>query len=201
MVDLLSLEPAEYEDRTFDGLDLSGEEVRDKEFAGCTFTGCSFLETRFAACRFVDCAFARCDLSLCRVDDCSFTNVEFVDSRLLGVDWTEASWPALGLFEPIGFERCDISHSTFDGLRLRRIQVADCVAHNVDFTQVDLNGANCTGTDFQESRFLHTNLTEADFTRATNYAIAPHLNVLHRTRFSLPEAMALLRGLDIILTE
>jgi fluoroquinolone resistance protein len=149
----------------------------------------------------VDCAFARCDLSLCRVDDCSFTSVKFVDSRLLGVDWTEASWPALGLFERIGFERCAISHSTFDGLGLRRIQIAGCVAHNVDFTQADLTEANCTGTDFRESRFLHTNLTEADFASATNYAIAPHLNVLHKTRFSLPEAMALLRGLDIILTE
>lgn len=201
MTDLLSPEPAEYEDRVFDGLDLSGEEVRAKEFAGCTFTGCSFVETNFADCRFVDCEFARCDLSLCRVPDCSFTNVKVVDSRLLGVDWTEASWPALGLFERIGFERCAISHSTFDGLGLRKIQIVDCVAHNVDFTQADLTEATCTRTDFTESRFLHTNLTEADFRGATNYAIAPHLNVLHKTRFSLPEAMALLYGLDIILTD
>ena len=201
MIDLLSAEPAEYEDRAFEGLELAGEEVRDKEIAGCTFTGCSFLETRFSACRFVECAFVRCDLSLCRVSDSSFTDVTFVESRAIGVDWTEASWPALGLFQRIGFERCAVSHSTFDGLLLRGIKMVDCVAHDVDFAEADLTEANFTGTDFRESRFLHTDLTRADFQGATNYAIAPGLNVLSKTRFSLPEAMALLYGLDIILTE
>ena len=201
MTDLLSAEPAEYEDCVFEGLELAGEEVRDKEFAGCTFTGCSFLETRFTACRFVECAFVRCDLSLCRVTDSSFTDVTFVESRAIGVDWTEASWPALGLFQRIGFERCAVSHSTFDGLLLRGIKMVDCVAHDVDFAEADLTEASFAGTDFKESRFLHTDLTRADFQGATNYAIAPGLNVLSKTRFSLPEAMALLYGLDIILTE
>jgi uncharacterized protein YjbI with pentapeptide repeats len=201
VTDLLSAEPAEYEDSVFEGLELAGEEVRDKEFAGCTFTGCSFLETRFTACRFVECAFVRCDLSLCRVTDCSFTDVTFVESRAIGVDWTEALWPALGLFQRIGFERCAVSHSTFDGLLLRGIKMTNSVAHDVDFAEADLTEANFAGTDFKESRFLHTDLTRADLQGATNYAIAPALNVLSKTRFSLPEAMALLYGLDIILTQ
>lgn len=201
MIDLLSAETAEYEDQTFDGLALAGKEVRAKEFAGCTFVGCSFLETAFSACRFVDCEFVRCDLSLCRVEDCSFTSVKFIDSQVIGVNWTEASWPARGLFNAIGFERCAISHSTFIGLGLRRVEIIDCVARDADFAEADLTRANCAGTDFKDSRFLHTDLTEADFTGATNYAIAANLNVLRRTRFALPEAMSLLYGLDIILTE
>jgi hypothetical protein len=44
-------------------------------------------------------------------------------------------------------------------------------------------------------------LTQADFTGATNYAIAASLNTLKKTKFSLPEAMSLLYSLDIILTE
>ncbi|NIV28864.1 MAG: pentapeptide repeat-containing protein [Anaerolineae bacterium] len=201
MIDLLSGESAAYEDQAFEGLDLTREEVRAKEFAGCTFVDCSFLETAFTGCRFVDCEFVRCDLSLCRVEDCSFTAVKFIDSQVIGVNWTEASWPAVGLFHAIGFERCALSHSTFIGLGLRRVEMVDCLAHNADFAEADLSQANCTGTDFEGSRFLHTDLTEADFTRATNYAIAPNLNVLRKTRFALPEAMALLYGLDIILAE
>jgi uncharacterized protein YjbI with pentapeptide repeats len=135
------------------------------------------------------------------VEDCSFTGVTFIDSRVIGVNWTEATWPALGLFDAIGFERCAISHSTFVGLGLRRIKMVDCMAHDVDFAEANLSGATCTGTDFQDSRFLHTDLTEADFTGATNYAIAPGPNVLRKARFSLPEAMALLYGLDIVLVE
>ena len=201
MIDLLSDETAEYEDQTFDGLALGGEEVRAKEFAGCVFVGCSFLETAFSACRFVDCEFVRCDLSLCHVEDCSFTSVKFIDSQAIGVNWTEASWPARGLFNAIGFERCAISHSTFIGLGLRRVVIVDCVARDADFAEAELTQANCAGTDFKDSRFLHTDLTEADFTGASNYAIAPNLNVLRKTRFALPEAMSLLYGLDIILTE
>ena len=192
---------AEYEERSFDGLALAGKEVRAKEFADCTFTGCSFLETRFAGCRFVDCAFVRCDLSLCRVEDCSFTTVRFVDCQVIGVNWTEASWPAFGLSYTIGFERCALSHSTFIGWRLKRVEMVDCQAREADFSEADLSLANCTGTDFEGSRFVHTDLTQADFRGAKNYAIAPNLNVLRKTRFALPEAMALLYGLDIVLTE
>ena len=201
MVDLLAADPAEYEDQTFEGLSLPGAEIRAKEFAGCTFTGCSFLEARFRACRFVDCTFVRSDLSLCSLEECSFTTTEFIDSQIIGVNWTEASWPALGLFDAIGFERCAISHSTFIGLGLRRVKIVDCVAHDVDFAEANLSEAVCVGTDFQDSRFLRTDLSEADFTGARNYAISPNLNMLRKARFSLPEAMALLYGLDIILTE
>ena len=201
MIDLLSDGTAEYEEQTFDGLALAGEVIRGIEFAGCTFAGCSFLETAFTDCRFVDCEFARCDLSLCHVEDCSFTSVKFIDCQVIGVNWTEASWPARGLFNAIGFERCAISHSTFIGLGLRRVEIVDCVARDADFAEADLSQANCAGTDFKDSRFLHTDLTDADFTGATNYAIAANLNVLRKTRFSLPEAMSLLYGLDIILAE
>ena len=48
---------------------------------------------------------------------------------------------------------------------------------------------------------MHANLTEADFTGAKNYAIAPGMNTLKKTKFSLPEAMSLLYNLDIKLTE
>ena len=201
MIDLLSEGAAEYEGRTFEGLDLVGEEVRVKEFAGCTFVGCSFLETAFVECRFVDCEFARCDQSLCRVEDCSFTTVKFLDSQVIGVNWTEASWPAFGLSHAIGFARCALDHSTFIGLGLKRVEIVDCQAREADFAEADLSLADCTGTDFEGSRFLHTDLTEADFRGAKNYAIAPNLNVLRKTKFALPEAMALLYGLDIILTE
>ena len=201
MTNLITDEAAEYEDQTFDGLELVGEKVHAKEFAGCTFVGCSFLETAFVDCRFVDCEFVRCDLSLCGVEGCSFTSVKFIDCQAIGVNWTEASWPARGLFNAIGFERCAISHSTFIGLGLRRVEMVDCQARDADFAEADLGQANCAGTDFEGSRFLHTDLSEADFTGATNYAIAANLNVLHKTKFALPEAMALLHGLDIILTE
>ena len=50
-----------------------------------------------------------------------------------------------------------------------------------------------------KSVFYRTNLTEANFRHAYNYAIDFRSNMLKKTKFSLPEATSLLGGLDIIL--
>lgn len=200
-MELLSGAQTEFDGQSFAGIAFQKEEVRAKEFYGCVFTGCSFLETAFVGCRFVDCLFKECDLSLCRVVDCSFINTRFQSSQVIGVNWTEASWPKRGLLASIEFADCAISHSTFIGLSLRGIEMSNCVARDVDFAEADLSQANCTRTDFADSRFLHTDLTESDFRGARNYAIDANLNVLKRTKFSLPEAMSLLYSLDIILSE
>lgn len=192
----------EYEDREFKDLTVQGEEIGFKEFRQCAFAGCTFRETVFRGCKFHSCVFSQCDLSLVRVRDCAFTNARFEDSKVVGINWAEADWPrGKSLLASIDFFDCAISYSTFIGLSLRRINIARCVAKDVDFAEADLTRADCTYTDFSNSRFLNTNLTEADFTGATNYSINANLNVLKKTKFSLPEAMSLLHSLDIVLTE
>lgn len=120
---------------------------------------------------------------------------------MIGVIWAVADLPrGKSLLASIGFFDCSVSYSTFICLSLRGINVTRCVAREVDFSKAYLTLDNCTFTDFSKSRFLHTNLTEADFTGATHYSINANLNVLKRTKFSLPEAMSLLSSSDIILT-
>ncbi|HUW94716.1 MAG TPA: pentapeptide repeat-containing protein, partial [Anaerolineae bacterium] len=97
------------------------------------------------------------------------------------------------------FVGCAISHSTFMGLTLPRMEVRDCVALDVDFREADLSKADFAGTDLSQSLFGNTNLSEADLSRARNYHIDPGQNTLKQARFSLPEAMSLLYSLDIIL--
>lgn len=191
----------EYDGHTFEGLVCQSEEMSSKEFYDCVFARCSFVEAVFSGCRFSDCTFKDCDLSLIRVEGCSFTNTRFERSRVMGVNWTEASWSGRRFLNTIDFFDCLISHSTFIGLSLGGINITGCIAKDVDFSEANLNKAKCTSTDFSDSRFSHTDLTEADFTGATNYVIDATLNVLKKTRFSLPEAMSLLYSLDIILTE
>jgi len=86
-------------------------------------------------------------------------------------------------------------------LKLRRIQIQDCVAVDVDFREADLSQADFSGTDLSDSLFLVTDLTQADLSRARNYRIDPSQNVVKKAKFSLPEAMSLLYGLDIVLVE
>jgi len=190
-----------YAGRTFKDVGQEGDQIVSSEFYECTFLHCSFVETLFRACRFNDCTFLHCDLSLVRVPGCLFSSTRFEDCKVVGVDWTQADWAGARIGDPIGFWKCGISHSTFIGLSLKRLKVVDCTALNVDFREADLSRVDFGTTDLSESLFSDTNLTEADLSRARNYSIAPGRNVLTQARFSLPEAMALLYGLDILLVE
>jgi len=193
----------EYSSQEFKKLILKSARVIKKDFSGCTFSKCNFAETLFQECRFHECKFSHCDLSLANLKGCTFNSTRFETSQVIGVDWTQTAWAEnkFIVFKPVDFVECVLNHSTFSAMKMKQIQVVRCIAHDVSFEEADLTQADCTFTDFNSSRFLHTNLTEADFTGATNYTIAPQLNILKKTKFSLPEAMALLYGLDIQLTE
>ena len=191
----------EYDSQEFKGINLKSGQVSLKEFNACIFVKCSFRETVFRDCKFHNCVFRGCDLSLVNLKGSLFTDTRFEDSQVIGVNWTETAWEKSSFIKPVDFLSCAINHSTFMGLNLKKISIFKCAARDVDFSEANLTQANCAFSDFTDSRFLHTDLTEADFTGATNYSIAANLNTLKKTRFSLPEAMSLLYGLDIILTE
>ena len=77
----------------------------------------------------------------------------------------------------------------------------NCVAREVDFAETNFSETNLRGTDFTAARFANTNLTKADLRQAKNYSIRPDSNKIKKAKFSLPEAMLLLYGLDIELEE
>ncbi len=188
-------------DSSFEGVSLERGELFSSEFYDCVFMRCSFVESVFRKCRFVNCVFQGCDLALIQVPETTFSATRFENSKVIGVNWTQANWPTTGLGHSVSFLKSAISHSTFLGLRLSGTHITDCVAVDVDFREADLSKANFAGTDLSKSMFGKTNLTEADLSRARNYHIDPGQNVLRQAKFSLPEAMSLLYSLDIVLAE
>jgi fluoroquinolone resistance protein len=201
-VDLTSDAHTEYNERTFKRLACDGEEIVAKQFYDCTFIDCTFVETVFKKCRFVHCTFKTCDLSLAQVPDTAFSDTMFEQSKAIGINWTRAAWGRQGNWlQPIRFVECVINYSTFIGMDLRSITIKQCVAKDVEFSDTNLTQADFRHTDLSASRFVQTNLTEADFTGARGYAIVATLNKLKKTKFSLPEALSLLYGLDIVLSD
>lgn len=203
-----------YESQHFEGLVCDRSEVCLKQFTGCTFENCTFQETVLRECRFVDCTFVKCRLIMGHIADCDFKSVFFKDSNLIGINWAASKiaravppgqWGdnavKIAFLRPIDFLNCVLNHSGFVGLQLRGISMIQCSAKDVDFADADLSKGNFQHTDFSDSRFLNTNLTEADFRYAKNYLINVSINKLKKTRFALPEALVLLHGLDIILEE
>ncbi len=191
----------EYLDQTFKRVQCRNKTIESKTFENCTFVSCSFNEVVFQSCIFRDCTFQDCNLWLTHVPGSAFKNTMFKKSKAVGINWVEGAWSKKGLLESIGFIECDITNSTFIGLELRKMMLSKCIAQNVDFADANLSQANCTDTDFGESRFMHTNLTEADFTGAFHYAIDASQNTLKKAKFSLPEAINILRCMNIVLVE
>ena len=190
-----------FDETEFKNLNYDGQIIQGKEFIECVFAKCSFREAEFIDCKFSQCTFIDCDLSVMKVKGSVFTETKFKNSKVIGVNWVEAAWKKAGFLNMVGFENCTVNYSIFFGLTLKDFVLKNCTALEVDFAESDLTKANCQGTDFAKSRFMNTNLIEADFVDATNYSIDARINTLKKTKFSLPEAEALLHSLDIILVD
>lgn len=185
----------------FKGQDYAGKTIKFKEIIDTKFIRCTFTDAFFQECQFKNCAFSQCDLSMMRVKSSRFSDVTFEKCKAVGINWTEASWEKGGFFRLIDFDDCALNYSSFFGLKLSKMKVVKCAALEVDFGEADLTGADFAHTDFSGSIFMHTNLTDANFVHATNYNISAKSNTLKKTKFSLPEAMSLLRSLDIVLVD
>ena len=192
---------SDYSDQVFNVIHLERGQIVSSDFYDCDFNQCSFVESIFQECKFVNCLFRECNLSLLQVPESSFSSVRFLDSKILGVNWTQADWPTTGLGKPLKFLRSIINHSTFIGLKLKGIKITNCAALEVDFREADLSQADFTSTDLSRSIFKNTILSEADLSQARNYHIDPGQNVLKGAKFSMPEAIALLYSMDIELTD
>ncbi len=130
-----------------------------------------------------------------------FTQVQLEQDDVVSAEFRACRFVRCGFSDSVlracVFEECVIDHSTFLGLDLKGISFVDCTAKDVDFREADLSNADFSGSDLTGAQFGGTNLTGANLERARNYSIDPGRNVLKGARFSLPEVMSLLSGLDI----
>jgi fluoroquinolone resistance protein len=136
-----------------------------------------------------------------KVSNCEFADVSFTDTKLISVNWTEATWPRIRRQGLLQFDNCVLNHSTFIGLSLQKCTMNKCLAKNVDFREADLSEADLSHTDFSESLFGQTNLIGADFRHAVNYTIDPGSNQIRKAKFTMPEATSLLYCMDIQLED
>ena len=182
-----------YSQETFTRLFLTEETIESKVFDECQFIDCLFMGCKFEKCRLLNCRFEKCDLSNVVPMNSEFREVKFTYCKAIGIDWTRA-----GKIKELNFSECLINYSNFRLLKLPKTVMKKCEVKDADFIETDLKGSNLTGSNFENSIFFKTDLSEVDFTRATNYTIDVNSNTLKKTRFSLPEALSLLSNLDII---
>lgn len=191
----------EYFAKTFQSLELAEQTVSGKIFEECTFKDCNFSGAVLKNCKFADCTFDSCNLSVLKLEESRFISVQFNGCKVVGIDWTRASWPRIPIYPQLEFRKCILNDSSFIGLKLEELVIEDCKAHEADFRDGNFSRANFKGTDFQHSLFGKTILVAADFTEAVSYDIDILDNNIQKAKFSSAEALRLLSALDIELVD
>lgn len=169
-------------------VDYSVEGVPIGEFENVLFSGCNFGRTDLSGVVFWECVFEDCDLSLTTVTDASFHDVRFVGCKMLGFRFDMCN--KLGL--ELAFERCNLNHSVFSGLKLPNTVFTDCTLCEVDFESCDLTRASFSGSDMTRSVFVQSNLKKADFRTAHGFSIDPESNTIQGAKFSMAGLAGLL---------
>jgi uncharacterized protein YjbI with pentapeptide repeats len=187
---------ATFRDRTFTKLDASAHAFDGCEFDGCVFEECSFSGAALKRWRLTDCRFQNCDLTAARLTAARLRGVQFRNCRAGGVNWAGAS-----SLDDLAFEHCVLDSGVFSGAKLPRFSAVDCRVREADFAEADLRSAVFTKCDLGGSRFFGADLSGADLRGAYDYLIDARQTKMKKTRVSLPEAVSLLAGLDVILED
>ncbi|MFT6397003.1 MAG: hypothetical protein ACJAYU_001747 [Bradymonadia bacterium] len=157
-----------YSDEEFDTALLSDRKLHGAEFVGCTFRSCSFSGSTLTDVGFEDCEFHLCDLSSLRLESTSFSGVAFHDSKLLGIDWSDAA-----LAFDATFKGCTLDYASFSGMGLNGVSFTECRLLEVDFTGADARGVQFHECELQRSSFDRAKLKKADFSTSTGVFIDP----------------------------
>ncbi len=103
-------------------------------------------------------------------------------------------------FRNINLEKRRLQEVFFRDCEFERVDFQFCLLREACFQDVSMKHAVFDKCDLQNCQFANADLSHADMTTARNYFVNSQSNKLHKTKFSLPEALSLLGNFDIILS-
>ncbi len=164
------------------------------EFVECHFNGIDFTTYNFSRLKFLDCEFTECNLSNVSLKNASFRDAVFRKSKLMGLNWSEAS-----TLSNLSFYESILDYSVFHSLNLKGVTFSDCRMCDVDFYESQLQKSSFADSYLRGALFNKANLSEADLRGAKEYFIDVRQTQVTRAKFNLPEALTLLSSLEITL--
>lgn len=150
------------------------------EYERCTFVSCELGESNLSGVKFIDCTFERCNLSMAKLDGATFQDAVFKDSKMLGLRFDTIN--PFGL--AVQFEACQLNHSSFFRLKLRKTKFKNCQMEGVDFGECDLTDAVFDNSNLLQAVFDSSILEKSDFRTAYNVSLDPERNKLKKARFA-----------------
>lgn len=165
------------------------------EYELCDFVQCDFSNLDFSEYKFVECTFRECNLSLLKLEKTAVRNCQFYQCKMLGLRFDACN--PFGL--SFRFENCQLNHSSFFNVVVKKTYFKQCQLQEVDFTDADLSGAIFEECNLSLAHFERTNLEKADLRTARDFIIDPEQNRLKKAKFSMQGLPGLLSkyGLEI----
>ncbi|NRH21125.1 pentapeptide repeat-containing protein [Candidatus Gracilibacteria bacterium] len=183
------------ENQIFEKVDFSKTPLLKGDYENCTFVRCSFSHSDISIIRFSECVFDTCDMSLSKITETEFQEVQFINSRLLGLQFDTCS----NFLCSMNFDGCVLDFASFQGLKIKNTTWKDCQLHEVNFTDTDLTGSVFLNCDFTRAIFEKTILEKSDFRTSNNFIIDPENNRIKKARFSSSEIQGLLYKYNIFI--
>jgi len=177
----------------FRGKQLDNSSFPKGEYENCTFEDCDLSEMDLTGFKFIDCTFQLCNLSLAVLSNTMLQNVEFLECKMLGLQFEDCNEFGLKL----SFKGCQLDHASFCRLPIKETLFDECKMTEVDFTEADLSGATFRMCNLDRAVFSRTRLEQADFRSAFNYNLVPEDNYIRNARFSLGGVPGLLKHYNI----
>src|ERR1700743_228089 len=97
------------DNKVFEGLKQADKVITGREFQGCIFRQCDFSNSNLSGNKFFDCVFEGCNMSNIRLQKSFINNVNFLDSKVLGVNFSECQ----NLLFSVSFENCILDYASF----------------------------------------------------------------------------------------
>ena len=173
--------------------DFSKKSLAGRTFTSCSFNSCDFSESILRNTKFCNCTFVNCNLSLPKLDGCRFQDAQFIECKIVGAEFFKCE----KTFFSTSFKKCLLHYCNFSDLNMKNTSFNGSNLKESYFTNTLLNSADFTNVDLSGTIFHNCDLCKADFSSAKKYDIDPQTNKIKEAKFSLPDAVGLLRGFNI----
>lgn len=156
----------------------------------CEFQGVDFSPLDLKGVTFLDCTFTNCNLANQSLTKTTMREPTFVGCNLMGINW-----PSLKRLEWPKYRECKLNFSSFQGLKLKKLEMTTCSAVEVDFAEADLTSADFSNTGLAGAVFERAILEGADFRTSRDYVIDVRTTKIKGAKFAYPQVMALIAAL------
>ncbi len=187
----------EFDGKQFRNLELAGEVFSDLSFCDCAFVGCTVEGCRFVNCAFSDCVFTGCRFTTNKGAASEMRSSVFEGCALSGVDWVEWTSDSRYFLPFSSFAGCRLRYNNFVELNLNRFTFSGNDVTDSFFSECRLCSSVFSGCNLSKTEFFRCDLSGAEFGEAVGYRVDIITNKVKGAHFTLPDALGLLRGLDI----